>query len=339
MKTAVVALVALASACGKPSTSARGGPAPSASAAAVPALEIENPRHAFGSVTVGARLQASFETHNGGTAPLVISGAVETLGCSGRAEPGTLSPNGRGRLHVECRPQVPGPFAVSLRINSNDARVHEIALSAQVAPRYGFEKPFLSLNVPVGQERSEEVALIGELASKAEPHIVEPASGPCRSELLPATGDGNARLRVSCRGASVGLTSFAVAIRTGLDEPSQISLPCSLDVAGTLRVTPTNPYFNLRLPGVKALPVEVRSERDDFEVTRVDVVEGPFSANLQRKAPRVFEVLVQVDESRLERDNRGAIGVLRIHSNDPGEPTKDVPLSAFGKLNAAQPAQ
>jgi hypothetical protein len=44
-----------------------------------------------------------------------------------------------------------------------------------------------------------------------------------------------------------------------------------------------------------------------------------------------FAAVVSVDEARWSGEERGATGVLRIYSNDPSEPEKEVPLSAFGK--------
>lgn len=298
-------------------------------AEASPRLQFDGATHDFGNVGLGDELAATFPLRNAGTAPLQLRGAVPVLGCKALAVPQQLAPGERGELRVHCRPQATGPLSVSLRIDSNDPNAPEIALLGNVAPHLGFERPFLSVRVPFGEEHSEEIALIGDRLGQAKPVLGNAALPGCESALVE---DGGWRLRVHCRGARVGLASEVLELRTGLADPALLTLPASLEVIGTLRISPTNPYFNVRLPGPKTVVVDVQSARADFRVSRVEVREGPFVASLREGSERGrYEAVVTLDETRWNDAERGANGVLRINSNDASEPEKDVPLSAFGK--------
>jgi hypothetical protein len=301
---------------------------PATAEAPGPRIELATSQHDFGTIALGDAVHAKFALRNAGRAPLLIHGAGPVLGCAASAEPSTIAPSQRGALRVECSPRATGPLSVSLRIQSNDPEAHDVKLSGNVVPHFGFERPFVSLRIPFGAEQSEEIALIGDRVRDAEPVLTPSVLPGCKAELV---GDERGpRVRLSCRGTQVGLVSDVLKLSTGLDEPAELSLPYSVDVIGTLRISPTTPYFNMRLEGPKTVVVEIQSPRPDFRVSRVEVPKGPFQASLREERGR-FEAVVSVDEARWSGDERGAIGVLRIYSNDPSEPEKDVSLSAFGK--------
>jgi hypothetical protein len=107
-------------------------------------------------------------------------------------------------------------------------------------------------------------------------------------------------------------------------------------VSGTLEVSPTNPYFNLKIRGPKVVSIEVRSSQPGFEVRDARVLEGPFAASVDGPlADNKFRVQVTVLEDRLAGPDRGTQGKLVVLSNDRTEPEKEIPLFAFGKLNSA----
>ncbi|MGC4087398.1 MAG: DUF1573 domain-containing protein [Polyangiaceae bacterium] len=304
----------------------------SAAPSAAPRLVIEKASHDFGQVSLGARVTAEFVLRNAGTAPLDVGQVAEVMGCGGSVEPKRLGPAQSGRLAVWCQPSVKGPLGVSLRVPSNDAEVHEVALNGQVLPRLGLERTVLGFVLHAGEERSEDVRLLGDRLAEARLSVVESGPAGCKAEL--ASG----ALRVTCRGGAPGLGSGDVVLTTGLDEPARLTLPCTLDVRGDIKVSPTNPYFNLRTSGPKQVLLELQSAREDFQVSRVEVVDGAFSAKLEQVGAHAYRVDLRVDEARISPQDRSALGTLRIFSNDPSEPQKDVPLSAFGVPNLAQSA-
>jgi len=114
-------------------------------------------------------------------------------------------------------------------------------------------------------------------------------------------------------------------------------MPYVCKVAGTLEISPTNPYFNLKIPGPKVVSVEVRSSQPGFEVRGALVLEGPIAASVEGPlSDNSFRVQVKVLEERVTEENRGILGKVMVLSNDRTEPEKEIPLFGFGKLNAAK---
>ena len=141
---------------------------------------------------------------------------------------------------------------------------------------------------------------------------------------------------LSAGGLSVGVHVGNIVLETGLSELPTLTLPYSIRVSGTLEVSPTNPYFNLRDPGAHARTLIVRSTAPDaaaFNVLGADVVSGPFAATVQKAGPGLFHVLVRVREADVPGDDRGLLGRLVIRSTDPTEPAKEIPLFGFGRLS------
>jgi hypothetical protein len=126
-------------------------------------------------------------------------------------------------------------------------------------------------------------------------------------------------------------------VSTGLARPKEIAMPYACKVAGTLEISPTNPYFNLKLPGPKLVSIEVRSSQPGFAVRGARVLEGPFAASVQGPlSDNAFRIQVRVLEDRVIDDSRGTLGKLMVFSNDRTEPQKEIPLFGFGKLNSAK---
>jgi hypothetical protein len=107
-------------------------------------------------------------------------------------------------------------------------------------------------------------------------------------------------------------------------------------VAGTLLVSPTNPYFDLRVLGPKVVTIDVRSSQPGFEVQAVHVAEGPFTASLERSDAGTFRVQVTVLEKLVDDEARTVTGKLVILSNDRTEPKKELDLFGMGRVSRAQ---
>jgi hypothetical protein len=104
-------------------------------------------------------------------------------------------------------------------------------------------------------------------------------------------------------------------------------------VIGNLTVDPTNPYVDSYAPGGARVVVNVSSKRDDFRLDDARVVEGPFESTFDRdEAAHVYAVQVRLVPSQVPPGQRGSVGKLRLISNDPAEPQKDVPLFALGRV-------
>jgi len=133
-------------------------------------------------------------------------------------------------------------------------------------------------------------------------------------------------------------TTVSNAGSLGLNRPKEVAIAYECKVGGTLEVNPTNPFFNLKVSGTKAVTIDVRSSQPNFEVMSVYVVEGPFAASFEHAAEGPsFLVKVTVLDDHIDDETPGVTGKLIIVSNDRTEPQKELPLFGLGAVNRATP--
>jgi hypothetical protein len=178
------------------------------------------------------------------------------------------------------------------------------------------------------------VRLTGELARDARPSIVHVEGDEVVASLLPSDGARTAGVRLTLSGKRTGQGVGQVVVSTGLADPRQVVLYYRWKVPGSVTVSPSNPTFNLRLPGPHVVEISVASIRADFRLLRAEVTAGPFAAAVGPAGTAWrYTVQVRVVDSDVPRGQRGFLGKLILVSNDPAEPRKEVPLLALGALN------
>jgi hypothetical protein len=304
-----------------------------------PHLKLALPRYELGPVVQDESVRREVAVSNTGTQPLEIGEIDGSRFCSGEIATPTIAPGASAELAVTCRSDLYGPLKEHLVIHSNDPAVDRfpVELVANVTPLLAFDAALVDLHMPFGEERSQDVHLVGTLLDKAgirlKPSAVVEDTGvdPLPSKTGPIRG-----FRICCKGRKPGMHTGNLIVSTGLEHPKEIAMPYSCKVAGTLEVSPTNPYFNLKIRGPKVVNIEVSSSQPGFEVRGARVLEGPFVASVDGPlADNKFRVQVTVIEERLTAGERGSQGKLLVLSNDRTEPEKKIPLFAFGKLNSA----
>jgi hypothetical protein len=291
---------------------------------------VASPKHDFGRVAQGDTLYHVFLTHNGTSTSIAVENTREVLGCAGVAAPATLAANQSGELRVTCRANVPGPLRVSLPLRANGRPAGELSLAAEVEPRLAFDRALLEMNVPFGRTREAGARLRGKLARSARLTLASAAPSGMDVEVLPSVGGETEGAMLRLKSAVVGVHAGTLRFDTGLTDPAAIELPYSVRVTGTLAVSPTNPVLDLAAASGPRTLVTVTSTQPGFRVERAEVVEGPFSARVQ-KARDGYVVEVSVVVAKFPAGSHGANGRLRILSNDRTEPNKELPLFALGK--------
>jgi hypothetical protein len=303
---------------------------------AVPHISFESTSHDFGAVREGDRLKYTFRIANTGSAPLRILRVDPSRSCAVAKPPELVAPSASADLEVACNTEDrPNRLADRIVVHSDDPLKAEVVLGidAQVEPILAFASRTVDLKMPFGQMDSQEVRLTGRLATSArlEVRAIDPP-GPDVS-VFPAEHGKPGGLRLSMTGVRVGRVAGQVLLATGVQNPKELTILYSWQVLGNLTVEPTNPFVDLRGPGSGSVGVKVSSSRHDFRLDDAQVTEGPFEASF---APDVathgYAVQVRVVASRVPEGQRGLTGTLRLISNDPAEPQKDVPLFAMGAL-------
>ncbi|MDP9150650.1 MAG: hypothetical protein M3O36_12020, partial [Myxococcota bacterium] len=207
-----------------------------------------------------------------------------------------------------------------------------------IEPLLAFASRTVDCELAFGETGSQEVGVTGRLATKARLHVEE--SEPAGPEVVVRKArDGEAPgLRFTFVGATVGHGAGQTRVATGLDKPASLTVLWSWRVRGNLVVEPANPFVDRGGLAPAGVVVRVSSRRDDFRLHEAVVVEGPFEAALSRSEPAAladgvppaYAVVVRLRESLVPAGARGLTGTLRLSSNDPAEPRKDVPLFALG---------
>jgi HYDIN/CFA65/VesB-like, Ig-like domain len=313
--------------------------APSASAAAVyagPRLNVQSESIELGPDFQGQTLERRVTVTNIGEGTLSIGQVDSSRSCRGRIEPPAIEPGKSAQLTVNCQTDLYDFGVENLTIHSNDLSAPEtrVQLTANIAKLLAFNTQFVELKMPFGETRSEDVHLVGALLKKVHVQLIGAAALDVDITPLPPRADNAPAYRIHCRGQRVGMNSGSLIISTGLERPKTLALPYSCKVAGTLEISPANPYFNLRVSGDKAVTIQVRSSQPGFEVQAARITKGPFAATFERdQAGNGYLVRVTLLSDQLNDEARFASGALLIVSNDRAEPRKEVPLFGFGRVN------
>lgn len=187
---------------------------------------------------------------NTGTIPLEIGAIDRSRFCSATLAPKIIAPGATGQLDVTCRSDLYGPMREPIDIHSNDPRAETTTLElvASVTPLLAFDTQLVDLKMPFGEERAQDVRLVGSLVDEARGKLTS-AGIASASAIEPLRGPkGDLRgFRIHCTGKKVGQHVGNLIVSTGLDRPKEIAMPYACKVAGTLEVSSTNPYFNLKV--------------------------------------------------------------------------------------------
>jgi hypothetical protein len=313
-------------------------PKPGADAGARgPVLSLRSASHDFGQVDEGARLVHVFHADNRGDAALRLEPVAPAFGCSPEAwSVSPVPPGGSASLRVSCDTERrAGALSVELSIASNDpktpaAKVH---VRAGVEPRLAFDALVAGLETDFGKPLVRELRLRGKLAGSAKlTALVLEKRDPNapRIEILPSDAARPMGLRFTLDARRVADGAGGVRVATGVEGRDPLALSFTYRVRGFIDVTPSRPYVNLR-DGTNRVNVLVSSRRPEFELQRVEIVDGPFRAELGEPNPGTGRsVRVYALPERIRDVDRGALGRMLLVSNDPAEPAKEVPLFALG---------
>jgi len=308
-------------------------PMPRAASAAH--LVLSETRFDFGAALTHDDLHHAFGIRNTGGALLEIASIEAGHDCSVTVQAVTLNANGSAELDVHCRPEQYGSFTSTVVLSSNapDALHVVLELDAEVAPRLAWKEPVLALELQFGRDQREELELVGARARDAHLSLRDMADAGLGLEI--AHSDAGDRLAIVAPGHPVGTRIGELRVATGLDDPAELALPFSYTVTGTLKVDPSNPYFDLLSARGRQVELTVASSQPGFRLRAVDVLDGPFQASFVGSPSGAYHATVTFLAERANDEQRGTLGHLRLRSNDRSEPEKVLILTAFGSALAA----
>jgi hypothetical protein len=134
-------------------------------------------------------------------------------------------------------------------------------------------------------------------------------------------------LEIKLKGDRVASGSGKVTVGTGLPKPEHLELHLTWGVTSTLQVEPDNLRFGAGQGEGHERALRVWSKKPNFRLLRVRVLEGPFTAALEKpESLAVFKVRVTWNGPLPGRHAETGVGKLQLISNDPAEPKKVVEL-------------
>lgn len=298
-----------------------------------PKLKLTSSRYDIGSVLEEQDARFSIELSNAGDAVLHVDSVTSSRFCKGAA-PEIIAPRQTARLEVTCRADLSGPLRERLVLTTNDPAASSVPFEVVgvVTPLLAFERSVVELTGPSGELSAANVRVTGLREREARLSFEAPHVPDLLVERLSNDVDHGPGLLLRCTGTRPGLHAGTLLVSTGLARPAELTLSWACRIAGTLQISPTNPFFDLKDPGVKQVLVDVRSSQPDFRVSSARAVEGPFTASLERVEEAHYRVRVTVEDERVPLGSRSATGKLVIASNDSSEPLKEIPLSGFGQI-------
>jgi len=306
------------------------------------AVEVVPPKLEFGVLTQNESVQATVELRNLGASALRLGITASSTRCRWQALSDVLAAGATATLSVTCQSDLLGPLQEQLTVRDGlqGDVVAALPIVGKVDPIIGFDTEFVDLRPQFGQEQSADVHLVGKRASQALPKVTSLGGDVLHIATLTADVGRTQGFRVSCTGDRVGMHAGSLIVDTGIAEQPTLTLSWGCRVPATLEVEPATPYFNLRVGGDRATTIVVRSSQSGFSVKSVRIIEGPFSASLERPNPDgSIPITIRVKNHELPDNARAASGKLVIQSNDAREPRKEVPLFSFGKVNKLSPPE
>jgi hypothetical protein len=306
--------------------------------AAVSASKIELPAklHDFGNVTEGDKLKHVFEIKNTGTSPLVIDRVSTSCGCTvAEIKTKQIAPGEKGDLEVTFDTTGRrGQNRKAITIISNDSSNPraQIEVAANIESLLALEPFFVRLSPDYNEEQTRDAWLVGKLVDQAKVTITEKEkTDEAGIDVQMAEKDENGKkvpgVRFKLKGKKVGYGSGRVVLATGLENPKELVLRYSWSVKGNVRVLPAQLYFDERRPQQKERTLKVTSNKPDFKVSGVQVLSGPFKAELVKPDGGAgFEVKVTLTGEPPKTEPGAEAGKLIITSNDALEPKKEIPI-------------
>lgn len=229
-------------------------PATSTAATDSPRVQVDEPRHDFGSMQRGTSKSHRFIVKNVGQAPLTLRVGQTTCKCTlGEVTHDAVPPGGSTTVTLEWKALTDnGPFRQSATLTTNDplASSIELSIEGQVTEATNVSpSEFLFDKLSVGETKSAEVILMAMLQDELtvnEAKISEDTSSelfdvkiePVEKSKLPnPLAKQGVKITVTAKpGLPVGRLYQWLSLHTNLDEAQTIDIPLVGRVVGDISV-------------------------------------------------------------------------------------------------------
>jgi hypothetical protein len=306
-------------------------------AAPIPPKLVIHGKASLDDVEHGQPLRFDLAVRNDGGETARALRLVTESDCASKLARDVVHPGEVTTLEIVCEPPTYGRYQRRVTLLSSAGESSQLELTATIEPTLAFERPTLELKTTFGASASAEMAIVGTRNRESSLALGALAGEDVSVALLPASSAVPPKVRLTLDGKRVGTRVGQVTVASDFAKRPEIVLHFRTTVDGTLRVEPETPYLNLRFEEGRKVALTVTSSQPGFSISRVEVLEGPFTARLV-PSPLVRGralIEVRVALAGVSSETRGVNGRLLIRSNDRSEPVREVPLFALGKPGAA----
>jgi len=309
-------------------------------AAAAPHIEFLETEHHLGKMEQHSAKSHTFLFANSGDAPLIVTKTETTCGCTvARATQGAIPPGGRGEVAVtfESR-EAFGEVSKSVKVLSNaDNAVTTLTVTAFIRTDLYIHK-FVQFG-KVGRDEASErtIEAKGDAAVGFRVTRVETDAPYLSASFKEVASDDPEMgptfvIRVALSpGAPPGTMNRKLLLHTNLASKPVVEVPIYANVGGYLTFSTDALNFGTFPAGTaKVLALDIAAPAEHpVMVTGVRSTSPDVSATLETvSAGRAYRVSCKVSGAKTAGRLAGSIIVT---TNDPGEPSREVPFTGFAK--------
>jgi hypothetical protein len=201
-----------------------------------PALVLDATTHDFGLVNEGDPLRHVFHAMNRGSAPLLLSEARTTCGCTVALLPEAIPPGGSGPIEVTMDSHGErGAGGRTITFSSNDPHRPraDLEIKYDIEPLLRLDRAFVLLTSTRGRTHVERAWLTGTLAGQTRPQVgTLECSGLVTARTVDDRTGGRSRKGIELKlvGRRPASGECHLTLKTGLPNPAELYLPFRYEV-------------------------------------------------------------------------------------------------------------
>lgn len=332
---------------------------PAAATGGAPSIHFPEQQHDFGTILATETVRHEFKVVNRGDAPLVLTKARATCGCTVASFTRTsIPPGGEGAVTVSFSPgKRRNEQQKSVTVSSNDPENPSVKISirAFVEPVFDFESPVLDIGKVGWKDRAAKTMSIRVRdAETVKVTGIESTSEFISARMLDETGkDERSRLLIMevslAPGLPTGRISESITVHTDLPDLPTASLRVSGQVVGEVEVSPERLRFVAGAPQTgrrsnlsQRLFITSHLEEGPLEVLKVADPDDRLDFEIKPLDPgRKIMITATVKPEAVPEAGR-VDGTVEVTTNAPSQQKVSVRYSAERhqpKGGAAKPKQ
>ncbi|HVN74946.1 MAG TPA: DUF1573 domain-containing protein [Thermoanaerobaculaceae bacterium] len=308
-----------------------------------PVIDIAEKIKDFGTVPKGEKINAAFEVHNTGAAPLEISQVRPTCGCTVASFDRTIAPGATGKIVAEVDTTgFSGPISKAIIVFSNDPATPQVNLVIKAEVRAFIEalpRPLIIFrSVLQGEPATEKLTLVSADGSDFKVESAAASGGPYKiayrelpeKERIADRKGSQWELTVTVPAdAPEGMLNQKILVKTTSPKAPEVTINVTGAVRPVVQVIPGEVNFGTvdgtALVGRNVLIINNR-QGSELQLTDVKTDNPNFTTEVTPlQAGQRYQVAVSMKAGVPKGAQKAS---LKIATNDPLRKSIEIPIQA-----------